>query len=465
MSAGAQSGRKVRVLAGVEDEVVVTHEDIDRAFDRSRVASARLEGGLRSRLWLLWLLIGPGILVMLGENDGPSMLSYAATGAKYGIGFFLPFVVLTFAMALVVQEMTVRLGAATHRGHAELIFERFGPFWGWFSVIDLGIGNFLTLITEFIAVRAGLGYFGVPPWAAILLALAVLYSAILSHRYWTWERITLAAAAFNLVFIPVALMTHPHWGSVGHAFATWRPAPQLDKDTVLIILSNIGATVTPWMLFFQQSATVDKGLTTKDIHFGRMDTVLGAALAALAALGVILATAPLFGHISAENFEAAQFAQALVPVIGRWGGALFALGMVEAGIVASITISTSSAYAFGEVAGRPHSLNLPVREGKSFYTVLGLCAAVAAGIVLIPGLPLVFVVLVVNVVAVLAMPPALVFLYLLVNDKEIMDGVRSPRWANALAALVVLLLTAAGVLYGLSVVAPQALSWISGGVR
>jgi Mn2+/Fe2+ NRAMP family transporter len=452
-------------LASVEDEVVVTHEDIDRAFDRSRVASARLEGGLRSRLWLLWLLIGPGILVMLGENDGPSMLSYAATGAKYGIGFFLPFVVLTFAMALVVQEMTVRLGAATHRGHAELIFERFGPFWGWFSVIDLGIGNFLTLITEFIAVRAGLGYFGVPPWAAILLALAVLYSAILSHRYWTWERITLAAAAFNLVFIPVALMTHPHWGSVGHAFATWRPAPQLDKDTVLIILSNIGATVTPWMLFFQQSATVDKGLTTKDIHFGRMDTVLGAALAALAALGVILATAPLFGHISAENFEAAQFAQALVPVIGRWGGALFALGMVEAGIVASITISTSSAYAFGEVAGRPHSLNLPVREGKSFYTVLGLCAAVAAGIVLIPGLPLVFVVLVVNVVAVLAMPPALVFLYLLVNDKEIMDGVRSPRWANALAALVVLLLTAAGVLYGLSVVAPQALSWISGGVR
>ncbi|MGA7521921.1 MAG: divalent metal cation transporter [Acidobacteriaceae bacterium] len=463
MSAEAQSGREVRVLTGVEDEVVVTHEDIDRAFDRSRVASARLGGGLRSRLWLLWLLIGPGILVMLGENDGPSMLSYAATGAKYGIGFFLPFVVLTFVMALVVQEMTVRLGAATHRGHAELIFERFGPFWGWFSMIDLGIGNFLTLITEFIAIRAGLGYFGVPPWAAILLALAVLFSALLSHRYWTWERVTLAAAAFNLIFIPVALMTHPHWSAVGHAFLNWRPVPRLDKDVVLIILSNIGATVTPWMLFFQQSATVDKGMTTKDIRFGRIDTVLGAALAALAALGVILATAPLFAHgMSAGNYEAAQFAQALEPFVGHVGAALFALGMVEAGLVASITISTSSAYAFGEVAVRPHSLNLPVREGKSFYAVLGLCAVVAAGIVLIPGLPLVFVVLVVNVVAVLAMPPALVFLYLLVNDKEIMDGVRSPRWANALAGLVVVLLTAAGVLYGLSVVAPQALTWISG---
>ncbi len=460
MGAGAQSGRELRALTAVEDEVVVTHEDVDRAHDRARVTAARGGRGLRKRAWLLWLLIGPGILVMLGENDGPSMLSYAATGAKFGVGFFLPFVVLTFGMALVVQEMTVRLGAATHRGHAELIFERFGPFWGWFSMIDLGIGNFLTLITEFIAIRAGLGFFGVPPWAAVLVALAVLFSALLSHRYWTWERVVLAAAAFNLIFVPVALMAHPHWGAVGHAFLTWKPMPGFNRDTVLIVLSDIGATVTPWMLFFQQSATVDKGLTTKDIRFGRIDTFLGAALAAAAAVGAILATAPLFGRISAENFEAAQFAQALVPVIGRFGAALFALGMVEAGIVASITISTSSAYAFGEVAQRPHSLNLPVNQGKSFYAVLGLCAAAAAGIVLIPGLPLVFVVLVVNVVAVLAMPPALVFLYLLVNDKEIMEGVKSPAWMNMLAAAVVVLLTAAGILYGLSVVAPGALEWM-----
>jgi Mn2+/Fe2+ NRAMP family transporter len=464
VSAGAQSEGKERAgaVVTVDDGVLVTHEDIDRAHDRARVRNARHGHGIRSQAWLLWLLIGPGILVMLGENDGPSMLSYAVTGAKFGVGFFIPFVVLTFCMALVVQEMTVRLGAATHRGHAELIFERFGPFWGWFSMIDLGIGNFLTLITEFIAIRAGLGYFGVPAWAAVLLALAVLYSALLSHRYWTWERVTMAAAAFNLIFIPVALMAHPHWGAVGHSLLTWKPLPAFQKDTVLIILSDIGATVTPWMLFFQQSATVDKGMTTKDIRFGRMDTMLGAALAAAAAIATILATAPLFHRMSADNFEAAQFAQALQPVIGRFGASLFALGMVEAGIVAAITISTSSAYAYGEVARRPHSLNLPVTEGKSFYAVLCLCAAAAAGIVLIPGLPLVFVVLVVNVVAVLAMPPALVFLYLLVNDKEIMEGVPSPRWANTLALIVVLLLTAAGVLYGLSVVAPQLFAWMGG---
>jgi Mn2+/Fe2+ NRAMP family transporter len=446
------------------EPVIITHEDVDRAHDRVRVSQARAQRGIFSRARLLWLLVGPGILVMLGENDGPSMLSYAATGARYGIGFFLPFVVLTFVMACVVQEMTVRLGAATHRGHAELIFDRFGPFWGWFSMADLMVGNFLTLVTEFIAIRAGLGFFGVPPAVSILGALLVLVVALMTHRYWTWERITLAAALFNLIFIPVALLSHPHWPQIGRALLTWRPLPGgLTPETVLILLSNIGATVTPWMLFFQQSAIADKGLTTHDIRFGRIDTVLGAALAALAALATIIAAAPLFAHgMSTGNYEAAEFAQALRPFVGHWGSALFALGMFEAGMVAAITISTSSAYAFGEVARRPHSLNLPFQQGKSFYLVLLVEAAAAAGLVLIPGIPLVYIVLIVNVIAVLAMPPALLFLYMLVNDREIMGDLVSPGWANALALLVVVILVAAGLLFGISVVAPRALSLIGG---
>ena len=181
----------------------------------------------------------------------------------------------------------------------------------------------------------------------------------------------------------------------------------LTQETVLILLANVGATVTPWMLFFQQSAIADKGLTTRDIRFGRIDTVLGATLAAVAALATMLATAPLFlHHMSAANYEAAEFAQALQPFIGHWGAALFALGMFEAGMVAAVTISTSSAYAFGEVARRPRSLNLPFKQGRTFYLVLLVEAIAAAGLVLIPGIPLVYIVLLVNVIAVLAMPPA-----------------------------------------------------------
>src|ERR1700726_1212358 len=186
MKAAGPTSEQQQAIPVSQSNVVITHEDIDRAHDRERVSATRALRGFRPRLRLFWLLIGPGILVMLGENDGPSMLSYAATGARFGVGFFIPFVVLTFLMACVVQEMTVRLGAATHRGHAELIFDRFGPFWGWFSMADLMIGNFLTLITEFIAIRAGLGFFGIPAWVAIPSALAVLYLALITHRYWTW---------------------------------------------------------------------------------------------------------------------------------------------------------------------------------------------------------------------------------------------------------------------------------------
>ncbi|HEY6769889.1 MAG TPA: NRAMP family divalent metal transporter [Candidatus Sulfotelmatobacter sp.] len=445
--------------------IEITHEDVDRAHDRERVRYNRSQRGILPRIRLLWLLVGPGILVMLGENDGPSMLSYAATGARFGIGFFLPFVVLTFLMACVVQEMTVRLGSATHRGHAELIFDRFGPFWGWFSMIDLMVGNFLTLVTEFIAIRAGLGFFGVRPAYAVLGSLVVLFVALMTHRYWTWERMTMAAAMLNLMFVPVALLTHPHWAAIGHSFVNWRPLPGgLTPALVLIILSNIGATVTPWMLFFQQSAIADKGLTTPDITMGRIDTILGAALAALAAIATIIATAPLYlHHMPAANFEAAEFAQALQPFVGHWGAALFALGMFEAGMVAAITISISSAYAFGEVAHRPHSLNLPFTQGKSFYMVLVIEAAAAAGLVLIPGIPLVYIVMVVNVIAVLAMPPALLFLYMLVNDREIMGNLVSPLWANALALGVVVILIGAGILFGVSVIAPRALALFGGG--
>src|ERR1035437_3027241 len=167
----------------------ITHEDIDRARDRWAVDEARKKGRRFGRyrwLRLFWLLSGPGILVFLGENDAPTMLSYAATGSRFGIGLFLPFVVLTFLMGFVVQEMTMRLGAVTHRGHAELIFDRFGRFWGLFAMGDLVVGNFLTLVTEFIGVRAGLSFFGIRPGIAVGGALVLVLVVITTGRYWTW---------------------------------------------------------------------------------------------------------------------------------------------------------------------------------------------------------------------------------------------------------------------------------------
>lgn len=439
---------------------LLTHEDWDRARDRWQVARARWSGRrsrILSRSRLLWLLIGPGVLVFLGENDAPSMLSYSATGARFGVGFFLPFIVVTFLMGFVVQEMTVRLGAVTHRGHAELIFDRFGTFWGFFSMGDLVLGNFLTLVTEFIGVRAGLGFFGIRPSVAVGGALVIVLGAIATGRYWTWERITMGLAIFNGLFIPAALLAHPDWHATGHALLTWTPLPSGSRyDILVLILADIGATVTPWMLFFQQSAVVDKGMQPRDINAGRLDTGIGALLATVFAIATVLATAPLFFHgISAGDFQGAQFAEALEPWIGHVGASLFALGIFEAGIVAAITISTSSAYAFGEVMQTGHSLNRPIRDAWPFYLTLLGSACAAAALVLIPRFPLEYVVLTVNVIAVLAMPPALAFLLLLVNDRDVMGEQVNGMWANIAGVAVTILLIIAGIGFGVATVFPN----------
>ena len=462
MEAPPQAGLGPAASANFEESI--THEDIDRARDRLAVARARDPAAsppYRRWLQLSWLLVGPGVLVFLGENDAPSMLSYAASGAQFGVGFFVPFVLLTFLMGFVVQEMTVRLGAVTHRGHAELIFDRFGRFWGRFAMGDLILGNFLTLVTEFIGMRAGLGFFGVPPLIAVGGAMVLVFGALLTHRYWTWERIVLGLAVFNGLFVPAALFAHPQWGAIGHAFVTWSPMPAgglFKPDTFLLIMADIGATVTPWMLFFQQSAVADKGLQARDIRGGRIDTLLGTLLAAIFAIATIVATAPLFARgINASDYQAAQFAQALQPLIGHVGATLFALGIFEAGLVAAMTISTSSAYAFGEVWGTPHSLNRPLWESLGFYGVLLGSAFAAGALVLVPHAPLEYIVLIVNVIAVLAMPPALLFLVLLINDREVMGEHTSGPWGNLAVLTVTALLVLAGLGFGLMTVFPKLL--------
>jgi len=433
----------------------IGREEILRARGRLKVQQTRAGGRW---LRLLWLLAGPGVLVMIGENDGPSMVSYATTGATYGIGFFIPFILLTFAMSYVVQEMTVRLGIATHRGHAELIFQRFGRFWGYFAIADLVFGNLLTLVTEFIAIQAGALYFGIPALVSVPLGAALVFASFLLRRYATWERCLLALAACNLLFIPAALYAHPDAAAIAAAFASWGPLPShLGTGFITLLLANIGATVTPWMIFFQQSAVVDKGLTCADLTQGRLDTAVGAVIAAIAGIATLIAASPLHAaHIDISHFSSgADFATALKPLIGSTGATLFALGIIEAGLVAAMTISTSSSYALAETFSVRHSLNLDFSSGKIFYSAAIISTLVAAGIVLIPGAPLLAMTLTVNVIATLLMAPALLLLLLLVNDHEIMRGLANGRLANIAGGTIVAGICIAGTAYGVITVFPN----------
>ncbi len=433
-------------------------EERVRARDRLRVARARAE---RRRFSLFLYLLGPGIIVMLAENDGPSMLSYATTGATYGIGFFVPFILLTFAMAFVVQELTARLAIATNCGHARLIFERYGPFWGRFALGDLVIGNALTLVAEFIAICAGARYFGIAPLAAVAGTFAIVVASFTLGRYRLWERVVIGLALGNCIFIPAAFFAHADPRAVIGSLASLGLPPVNGHPAMFLtlIMATIGATVTPWMIFFQQSAVVDKGLTRADLGQARIDTGLGAVIAAVAAIATLCAAAPLFlHHIDPANLSSgADFASALRPYLGNVGSTLFALGMIEAGLVAVITIATSSAYAIGDVSHRGASLNLEFADARLFYLTAMVSVAIAAAVVLIPGAPLLAITLTVNVIATLLMPPALLFLLLLINDRELVGDMANGVWENFAGITVIVLVAAAGAVYGFMTAFPQLL--------
>jgi Mn2+/Fe2+ NRAMP family transporter len=438
---------------------VLWHEEARlRAQDQARVATLRQSPSLLKRFLLLVTLLGPGILVMIADNDAGGVITYAQTGATYGLGFFVPALVLGGVIAFLVQEMTVRLGAVTHRGHAEMIWGRYGAFWGWFSLIDLVLANTLTLITEFIGITIGMSVFGVPPVLSALGGLAVDAGILLVLRYRAWERVSLWIAAGNLVFVPLALMAHPHWGRVVAAFQHWSVPGGWSAAFLFVVLANFGTTIAPWMLFFQQSSVVDKGLTVADVRHGQLDTALGSLAMVLVAVAIVVLTGSLaFGHPGAQNYDIQQILAVIGRRLGPTGEDLLALGLVEAGTIAAIALTASTSWATGEAFGWPRSINLPVRQAWRFYLPGLVSAGIAAGIVLIPQAPLGFLNLTVQVIASIFMPAALLFLLLLLNDREIMGRHINKPWQNGAAIAIVGLLVVLNGLYGLSVVFPHGL--------
>jgi Mn2+/Fe2+ NRAMP family transporter len=426
----------------------LTDEDLARSTDRSRVHLARTQG----RRWrLLWLLVGPGILAMLGENDGPSMIAYASDGAQYGLGFFVPFIPLLFAMAFVCQEMSMRIGAVTHRGYGELVLQRFGRAWGWFGAGDLTLTNLVTLIGEFVAIRVGLAYFHLGAGVAVALGLALVLFTLSGGRYWRWERIVLGMAMFNGLFLLAAILVKPDAGTLAGAL-DFSPLPGGSLNTILLLVSStIGATVTPWMVFFQQSASADKGMTPADVRHGRYDTGAGAALAAIFGIGALVAGAALMTRHGSvvQGFAGAGFPEALRHVAGGAAGTVFALGLIEAGGVAILTISASTAYAAGECVGASHSFNSSPRNAGVFYAANIGVAVIAAAVILIPGAPLLSIALNANVLATVLVPVTLVLMVMLANDRALMGGWVNRRSTNIVGIAVIAFVGICGAAYGI----------------
>ncbi|MCI4398705.1 MAG: divalent metal cation transporter [Acidobacteria bacterium] len=419
---------------------------------------------LRRHLFTFLAVLGPGIIVMVADNDAGGISTYAVTGSKYGFNLLWILVIL-LPMAYYVQEMTVRLGAVTKRGHAEAIFEGFGPFWGWFSLADLAVVNWLTLVTEYIGMIAAMSLFGIPPAVTFVAVTAILFAIVLSGKYWTFEKLTLLFCAFNLVYIPAALWAMklpevPGWGAVFKGLVVPNFPGGLTGELIFFLLANIGTTITPWQIFFQQSSVVDKGLDIHDIKFGKMDTFAGAFLTCVVAAFIIITTAAAFHyhHPPITIEDAKQTAEALVPLLpagqGELARRLFAIGLFDAGFLGALCISLSTSWAVGEVFGWAHSLNKSVKDAPWFY-VLYLGMLITSGlVVLIPGAPLIAITMFVQVVAVTLLPSALVFLILILNEPAFMGEHVNTRWQNIANWSIVIFVTLASTLFAVSTLFP-----------
>ena len=401
---------------------------------------------------LFFLIAGPGIIVMVADNDAGGITTYAATGAQYGYSLMW-FLVLLGPVAYFVQEMTVRLGAVTKRGHAEAIFDAFGSFWGWFSLLDLVLTDWLTMITEFIGMTAAMSIFHIPAIITVVAVWSLMIFMVTQGRYWTWEKLALFFCVINLIYVPAAFLIHPSMKDIiFNSVVPHLPPGGFTNALFFLLMANIGTTIAPWMLFFQQSTVVDKQTQEKDIPFSRIDTAVGALLTVVVAIFIVAVTGKLLYGAPVDS--AAEAAIKLMPM-NQWVGTFVAIGLFDAGLLGAICISLASSWAFGEVFGWAHSLNHKIKEAPWFYAYYIFDLLLAGTVVLIPNAPLVLITLFVQVIATTLLPAALTFLILLLNDEETMGKFKNTLFDNIVNIGIVGVIIVLSTLYGITTLFPN----------
>jgi NRAMP (natural resistance-associated macrophage protein)-like metal ion transporter len=436
------SNRAITVPAsGLETEVMPV---------RGRVVKSKWTRDLLTFL----MVVGPGLIVMVADNDAGAVSTYSQAGAQYGT-HLLWLVLLLLPVTYFIQEMVVRLGIATGKGHAAMIYQRFGKWWGLFSLVDLELVNFLTLVTEFAAIDLALNKMGVDPRLGVPLAAAALILVAVTGSYRRWERTVVLLCLLDFAWFALAYGLRPPMAQIVRgSLAPSMPAGGLTPDLMFLVIAIVGTTIAPWQLFFQQSCIADKRLRFADLKWARLDTFLGACITITAAGCMMIA-----GNASHVHGFAFRDPAQMAVDIGSFTNGFFKnailLLMINAAVLGTTAISLSSAWAYGEVRGWPHSLQLPVRQAPGFYVVYTVCVAAAAGLVLIPRAPLQLIILGVQVLAGVMLPSAIIFLQLLLNDKELLGEYSNKPWNNWVNWTIIIVLFALSLILAAQVAAPN----------
>ena len=426
--------------------------DVDGAFGTIASHDTAPRRSLRRRLATLAAIVGPGLIVLVADNDAGGLSVYAQAGQDYGTS--LVWVLVLLAPVLFInQEMAARLGAVTGAGHARLIFERFGRWWGTFALGDLLVLNLLIVATDFIGMTLALGELHISRYLAVPAAVAFLLVVSAGGSFRRWERAMFAMVAFDALLVPLALLVHG-----GHASVPALAPPGASADQVLLLVALVGTTAAPWQLFLQQSSVVDKRVTARWLSYARVDTAIGATCMVLSAAVVLIACAAAFGGTSlAGRFtDAGAVARGLRLTSGGAAGTIFALVLLNASLLGAAAVTLSSAYAVGDVLGVKHSLRRGWQEAPRFHATFAATIAAGAAIALVPGVPVGLITNAVQALAGALLPSACVFLLLLCNDAAVLGPQTNPRWLNALGALEVGFLMVISAFLAITTALPRA---------
>jgi NRAMP (natural resistance-associated macrophage protein)-like metal ion transporter len=396
--------------------------DIQGAMGTIRLVDQDGRTSLSRRMKTLLAIVGPGLIVMVGDNDAGAFGTYTQAGQNYGTKLLWTLLLLV-PVLYVNQEMVLRLGAVAGVGHARLILERFGKFWGAFSVIDLFLLNALTIVTEFIGISLALTYLGLPIIPGVLIAAVLVVAAASTGSFRRFERVCMVLVVGSVLLVPIVVMAHPPVGQVVYDFVVPGLPRGAELSTVMLLIIGIaGTTVAPWQLFFQQSYVIDKRITPRFMGYEKADLWIGIVIVVLGA-GAMMAfsTAAFGGHPEFGNFtDAGGVATGLGKYVSRSAGVLFTIAMIDASIIGAAAVSLSTAYAIGDVLGLRHSLHRSPKEAKGFYLMFAALLVGAAVIVIIPGSPLELLTEGVQTLAGVLLPSATVFLLLLCNDRDVL---------------------------------------------
>lgn len=412
--------------------------------------------GIRARLLTLLAIIGPGLIVMVGDNDAGGVSTYAQAGQNYGYTLLwtLPLLV---PVLIVVQEMVVRLGAVTGVGHGRLIRERFGRYWGNLSIFSILFLNFLIIITEFIGVSLSMEYFGVSPYLSVPVAVALLFGVTTSGSFRRWERFMMLFVAINFVVVPLVMVSHLHYVSAATHLVVPGIRGGASSGAVLLIISIIGTTVAPWQLFFQESNIVDKKITPRWLNYERVDTILGSFIVVIGAAAILAACAAgLSGRGSTNSFTSAlSVARSLNHYVGHGSGAYFAIILLNASVIGAAAVTLASSYAIGDLSNSHQGLNARFKDARGFYLGFLALLAVAGTVALIPHAPLGLITLAVQAICGLMLPSTTIIVLLLCNDRAVMGPWANPRWLNAIAISMITALVALSITLMISTLFPH----------